>query len=102
MASAIFIQADGCGMEMPKAPVTNNNSDKDSCCKDVEKLVEGQNDLKLDFAKLDQHQQVFITFFIYTYINLFESIDKENIHFKDYSPPLIVKDIHVLDETFLI
>jgi len=90
-------------MEMQNASSTNKNDlEKDSCCKDVEKLVKGQDDLKLDFTNLDQHQQVFIASFIYSYINLFESIDKENIPFKDYSPPLIVKDIQVLDESFLI
>ena len=103
VASAIFTKAESCGMEMQEPPVTAQNEvKKDSCCKDVEKLIEGQDDLKLDFTNLDQHQQVFIASFIYSYINLFESIDKENIHFKDYSPPLIVKDIQVLDESFLI
>ena len=103
VASAIFTKAEVCGMEMQNASSTNKNGlEKDSCCKDVEKLVEGQDDLKLDFTNLNQHQQVFIASFIYSYINLFESVDKENIHFKDYSPPFIVKDIQVLDESFLI
>ena len=103
VASAIFSKAEVCGMEIQNTHTTTKNSlEKDSCCKDVEKLVEGQNDLKLDFTNLEQHQQVFIASFVYTYINLFESIEKENIQFKDYSPPLIVKDIQVLDEVFII
>ena len=103
VASAIFTKADVCGMEMQKASSANKNDmAKNGCCKDVEILIEGQDDLKLDFTNLDQHQQVFIAAFVYTYINQFESVDKESIHFKDYSPPPLVKDIQVLDEVFLI
>jgi len=102
--STLFTKAETCGMEIQKpSPEENCSIEKKNCCKDVVKLIEGQDDLKLDFTDLNLQQQVFITSFIYyTYINLFEGLDKNIIPFKDYSPPLIVKDIHVLDNVFLI
>jgi len=101
--SSLFTKAKTCGMEIEN-PIGNRDlaDMKKDCCKDIVKLIEGQDDLKLDFSNLDLQQQVFITSFVYACINLFESIEKENIHFKDYSPPLIVKDIQILDEVFII
>ena len=39
---------------------------------------------------------------VYSYINLFEGLEKNIVPFKNYSPPLIVTDIQVLDQVFLI
>ncbi|MCK0177674.1 hypothetical protein MWU50_00055 [Flavobacteriaceae bacterium S0862] len=100
--TALFVEAKTCGME---EQVSNNTDDaitKNNCCSTEELLIEGQDNLKLDFTKFDLQQKIFVSTFVYTYINLFEGITKESIHFKDYSPPLIVKDIHTLDEVYLI
>ena len=101
--TSLFAEADSCGMEA-KAPAPEDRCtiQMKNCCTDVVDVIEGQDDLKIDFYSLDFEQQVFIASFVYSYINLFESVDKETIHFKDYSPPLIVRDIHILDEVFLI
>ena len=101
--SSIFSKAKNCGMEMPqKSPKEGCSIEKKDCCKDVVKLIEGQEDLKIDYLALSFDQQLFITSFVYTYINLFEGLDKKSIPFKDYSPPLIVKNIHALDEVYII
>ncbi len=101
--SALFSKAESCGMEMEKSSSTNDCSvDKEDCCNDVVKHIEGQNELKTDLSNLNLEQQVFVASFVYSYINLFEGLEENIIPFKYYSPPLIVTDIHVLDQVFLI
>lgn len=101
--ASIISKAKTCGMDMQVNSTKEDcNILKKDCCKDVVKLIEGQDDLKIDCLTLSFEQQLFITSFVYTYINLFEGLDKKSIPFNDYSPPLIVKDIHVLDEVYII
>ncbi|MDT0674983.1 HYC_CC_PP family protein [Autumnicola musiva] len=96
--SAILSKAETCGME------TSSSEDqlKDSCCSNEKIAVEGQDELKNALQSFDLDQQLFFTVFSYTYINLFESLPQQVVPFKDYIPPLLVKDIPVLHETFLI
>jgi hypothetical protein len=72
------------------------------CCSDVEIVIEGRDDLKISFDQLTFDQQLFVASFAYTYINLFERFDENIIPFKDYSPPPLIRDIQILDQTFLI
>jgi hypothetical protein len=72
------------------------------CCSDVEIVIEGRDDLKISFDQLTFDQQLFVASFVYTYINLFERFDENIIPFKDYSPPPLIRDIQILDQTFLI
>jgi len=102
VATAIFTKAKTCGMEMQNPIPIEEETVKNNCCKDLVKVVEGADELKLTFSDLELQQQVFIASFVYSYINLFEGTAKETVPFKDYTPPLIVKDIHVLDSVFLI
>lgn len=101
--TSIISKAKTCGMDMQiNSTKEDCNILKKDCCKDVIKLIEGQDDLKIDYLTLSFEQQLFITSFVHTYINLFEGLDKKSIPFNDYSPPLIVKDIQVLDEVYII
>ena len=72
------------------------------CCTDLEIVLEGQDDLKISFDQFTFEQQIFISTFYYTYVNLFETVDKNLISFKEYSPPPLIRDIQILDQTFLI
>ena len=101
--SALFSKAESCGMELQKKSPTNECSvDKEDCCSDVVKQIEGQTNLKTDLSNLTFQQQVFVTAFSYSYVNLFEGLDENIVPFKNYTPPLIVTDIQVLDQIFLI
>lgn len=103
VTSALFSKAESCGMEMQKPLPTNNcNIDKENCCDDVIKHIEGQNELKTATTSFTYDQQVFVASFIYTYINLFEGLVKNIVPFKNYSPPFIVTNIQILDQVFLI
>lgn len=102
MDTAIFHKAETCGMEMEN-PLTDGCSiTKKNCCNDEQIVVDGQNELKLQVDKITFEQQVFIASFIYTYINLFEGLDNNVSSFEEYEPPLVVKQIFKIDETYLI
>jgi hypothetical protein len=99
----IFSKAESCGMELQKpSPNKDCSIEKKNCCNDVLKQFEGQNELKTNTSSLTFKQQVFVATFIISYNNLFDSLEKNKNPFKDYSPPFIVKDIHTLDEVYLI
>jgi len=102
--TSYFVKAESCGMDMQQEKKSDECSViKKNCCQDVASVVEGQDTLKITpFDQLSFDQQVFIASFYYSYINLFEGIHDKVIPFKNYSPPLVVKDIHVLDEVYLI
>ncbi|RNC85088.1 MAG: hypothetical protein ED556_11015 [Winogradskyella sp.] len=95
---ALFSEVDGCGMEMDKLPDL-----KKSCCKNEVDLIEGQDEITIKaFDDLEDIQQQVLFAYIYSYFNLYESLPKKVIPHKDYSPPLLISDIQVLNETYLI
>ena len=99
---ALFTKAKTCGMEMENTSI-DSSVKKKPCCKDQVDVVQGQDELKFSsFENLDFDQQVFLTTFAYSYINLFEGLPKQIIPHKDYSPPNLVADIQLLNDTFLI
>lgn len=99
--TAIFSEAETCGMEMHDTS-SEEGMTEDNCCKEQKISVEGQKELKRSFDQLDVDQQLFITSFAYTFVDLFEGLPEQVIPFKHYSPPLLVSDIQLLDQTFLI
>jgi len=101
--SALFSKAESCDMEQEKPlPIEDCNVSKKNCCTDVVKQFEGQTNLKTAISNLNFEQQVFLTSFIYSYINLFDGLEENITPFKYYSPPLLVKDIQILDSVYLI
>ena len=92
---ALFSEAEGCGMEIP---ATTENS----CCKDELEIIKGQDELKISFDKLSFDQELFVVSLVYTYINLFEGLNKNVSSFEDYRPPLVIRQLYKIDETYLI
>ena len=101
--SSLFGHVKTCGMEVQQQ---SNSSEcdisKKDCCSDEQVIVEGQDTLKTSFEKLDKDQQLFVAAFIHTYINLFFEFQEDLNSYRDYTPPPLVRDIQVLDQTFLI
>lgn len=100
---AFFDDAKTCGMD------TANSLEADTmmamemdCCTDLEFVLEGQEDLNISLDNFSFEHQNFITAFTYTYLNLFEDVSENSIPFRDYSPPPLIRDIVVLDQTFII
>tara|TARA_R110002051_G_scaffold40861_2_gene84762 strand:+ start:1846 stop:2262 length:417 start_codon:yes stop_codon:yes gene_type:complete len=100
---SLFGHAESCGMEVQEiAELPECNLVKTDCCSDEVLTVDGQNDLKVSFEKISFEQQQFVASFIYTYLNLYEGLPENIVPFSDYPPPVLVKDIQILDQIFLI
>jgi hypothetical protein len=103
VSTSFVLKAKTCGMDKQIPPTDKGCSIlKKNCCKDEIQLVKGQDDIKLDFSDLNFQQQVFITSFIITYSSLFEGFDTSPVPLNAYSPSLVVRDIQLLGEVFLI
>ncbi|PIA77625.1 hypothetical protein BFR04_09300 [Gaetbulibacter sp. 4G1] len=100
--TSLFHEAKGCGMEMDKPSTQGCAITKKNCCDDKQLVVAGQDELQLHVDKITFEQQVFIASFVYTYINLFEGLDKNVSTYKEYKPPLVIRRIYKIDETYLI
>ncbi len=93
MDISLFVHADDCGMDMDM---------EKSCCDDESFTVQGQDDLKISFENFDLDQQIFLVSFVQTYFQLFETDAEECHSFNEYNPPPLIRDVQVLDQTFLI
>ena len=102
---AVFSEAETCGMEMNKpfdSAVTDANSNGDFCCSNHKTTVEGQDELASSIKSLDFGQQVFLSTFTYSYVNLFRHSPEHIVLSKHYSSPLLIRDVQLLDQVFLI
>ncbi|BAO56089.1 HYC_CC_PP family protein [Nonlabens marinus] len=97
-------QVKTCGMEtaQPAKTCENPKMSEKSCCTDQQIVKEGKDDLKISFDTLSFEQHTFIAAFTYSYINLFEGTESEEVPFEDYPRPFVKRDVQVLHQTFLI
>ncbi len=100
--TAVFQKAKGCGMEMQNPSTEGCAIIKKNCCNDEQLVVDGQDELQLLVDKISFEQQVFIASFVYTYINLFEGLDNNVSSCEEYKPPLVIRQLYKIDETYLI
>ena len=100
--TAMFHKAEGCGMEMDNPSTEGCSITKKNCCNDEQLVVDGQDELQLQVDKISFEQQVFIASFVYAYINLFEGLDNNVSSYEEYKPPLVIRRIYKIDETYLI
>ncbi len=98
---SIFSEPDNCCDD--SLEVAKSDTIKKSCCKDEVDILDGLSEITINsFEDLDViHQQVLFAY-SYSYLNRFEDFSNGVISYKNYSPPKLIKDIHVLDEKFLI
>lgn len=97
--TAVFSNAEKCGMEMVSKKTTKSKP----CCKDEVDVIKGQDELKFSFFEdLKFQKQQFLATFVFTYIYLFEGVDKNVSSFEAYKPPLVIRQLYKIDETYLI
>ena len=100
--TSLYHQAKGCGMDMQKPATDGCSAIKKNCCSDKQLMVDGQNELQISSFQLSLDQQCFILSFAFTYAGLLEFKEKEVVNYRAYKPPLVVRPIYKLDETYLI
>jgi hypothetical protein len=99
----LFQEADTCAMAMDMPSMDMAEDDMEMhCCSDVALVVPGQDDLQGTFDTLSFEQQTIVIAYTFAYLNLFEEADLQPIPFKEYSPPMLIRDVQLLDQTFLI
>jgi hypothetical protein len=79
-----------------------NSTSKKKCCNDKLELIESSTFEKEKLIALSVEQLEFSVYFLFSYIDLFQQRDVKKEFYKDFSPPDIVQDIQLLQETFLI
>jgi hypothetical protein len=100
--TALFYKAKTCGMQVQNSALKTCTISKKNCCNDKQLVVDGLDELKTSVDEISLTQQFFISSFIYTYQKLFNGYDKNIVAPKDYIPPLVVRQIYKLDQTYLI
>nr|WP_235183315.1 hypothetical protein [Nonlabens ulvanivorans] len=98
----MIVPSHGCGMETNKTTESCAVVLEKSCCNDVVELVKGQDDLKLSWDHFNLDQQQFIILFTHSFIYSITGDDLVDTPFTSYSPPLVIRDIPVLHQSFLI
>lgn len=100
---ALFSDAEDCGMSISQMNDDNSTMQQDnSCCSDEVIFVAGQEDLKISFDNLSLDQQFFLIAFTHSFTNLFSGLEQQNVGNEYYPPPLLVRDVQILDQVFLI
>ncbi len=102
---SMFDKVDTCMMktEMAKTSKACEAMEMEmNCCSDIEVIIDGQDDLKISLDQLTFEQQLFVVSFTYSYTHLFKGQDENVIPFRDYAPPPLIRDVQILDQTFLI
>ena len=102
--TSFFLEADSCGMEMDMCE--NNNPletqvKQKPCCNDHSEVIQGNHNNQQAQQSLELPQAQFLAAFIISYNSLFDEA-KTAPSYNEYSPPLVVKNIYKLDETYLI
>jgi len=101
MNVSLFEHAEDCGMDMGLSE-TSFSDFKKSCCSDKIVVIEGQDDLKLSFDETSIEAPQLIVAPTISFNLIFEAGTEAVIVEDCYPPPLIVKNIQLLDEVFLI
>ena len=101
MDIAFFHHADSCGME-DAMTMMGESMDDHHCCDDESFTIEGQDTLQLTWDDLELESQIFLFSFADIYLTfLFVPLGNE-IQRDIYPPPLLVQDLTILHEVFLI
>ncbi|MCO4821297.1 MAG: hypothetical protein KC469_04465 [Flavobacteriaceae bacterium] len=100
--TAIFHKVKSCGMDMQKPSTEGCSKVKKNCCSDEQIVLDSQDELQLNIDKITLEQRVFIASFVYSYITLFEGLDTDISLFEEYDPPVVIRQLYKIDETYLI
>lgn len=101
---SIFSKAETCKSKVIINKMSSEQciSGNEVCCSDNTYIHEADDKIKKSSFEINNETYTFLLTFFYSYVNLFEGLENDFVPFKDYSPPYLVKDILLINETFLI
>lgn len=103
VATALFKNAETCGMEALETTDTPGcNLLKKNCCTDENIHVAGQNEINIPVYNPVSGPHFFPAPPGIVYQELFRGLKENTIPHNGHAPPLIVRDIHLLNQIFLI
>ncbi len=100
--TSLFGKAKGCSMKMNVPSAKSCFVTKKNCCSETQIVVDGQENLKSFTFTVNLEQQLFLVAFIYTCLNRFEGKKPQTFPHKNYIPPIVVEEIHKLDEVYIV
>lgn len=105
--SAIFSKSKTCGMESKNQSIatlksTDCSVTKANCCTEDLKIIIGQDELKINFDKISFDQHLFVTSFFHAYYTIFIISEDPSASLNEYPPPIMVRQLYKLDESYLI
>ncbi|MFS4417526.1 HYC_CC_PP family protein [Maribacter sp. 2307ULW6-5] len=102
---SLFDEAETCMMQMAKVNPSSPCDDvapSMACCSDIEIVLEGQEHLKASWQQLSLDQQFFVVAFARSWAHLYREAAEKAVPYADYVPPPLIRDVQILDQTFLI
>lgn len=99
---SVMVPSHGCGMETVNSKDSCATNLEKSCCNDIIEVVQGQDDLKITWDNYSLEDQEFIALFTHSYIYTITGDSYVESPFNAYSPPLVIQDIPVLHQSFLL
>jgi len=100
---SFFLEVGDCGTSM--SAIDNGQEllqEGNTCCSDEIEFMDGQEDLRASCEDLNVGQPIILNVFTSTYIDLFFLSKDQPVPNKQYPPPILVKDIQLLDQVYLI
>lgn len=104
-SSSVFGEADDCGMEMNQCVENLSDSftlSNEDCCHNTFRFHLGSTTKENSKTELKDQQIRFIAYFIFsTNYSLLPNVI-ECVSYVEYEPPIVVRDISILHQIFLI
>ncbi len=100
--TSYFGNAESCGMNMTSSSPKNSEITKPNCCKDKTVVVESSVFNKEKVVSVPFSKVRFLYSYLYSYIEINQSISLEKQYYKDFSPPDTEQNLQILHQTFLI
>jgi hypothetical protein len=99
---SIFGKADGCDMQFCNLENQNSSISKSSCCTNVSEIKQGAIFEKKFDTNFNFQPSYFISNRSSNTFKIFNNYIKKNSYFKNYSPPIIFKDLLIFIQCFRI
>lgn len=98
---SLFSEAEACGIEGNTSQMEDEDL-QNACCDDESFTLVGQDNLKLSWNDHDLDSQFFLLAIPMQPTLGSVSLERLPLAREHYPPPLLVRDIHILDQVFLI